>query len=80
VTYRRRTRGYACFGQVGFFGLAGTPKVGHDGARHLSFWLALPVGGGTGRLFAALGAGRCCGCGHYFRGPSWSVARSLREV
>ena len=54
--------GYACFGQVGFFGLGAYTTailMVHCG---LSFWVALPVAAAVvAALFAALVGRRCCG-------------------
>ncbi|GIH13989.1 branched-chain amino acid ABC transporter permease [Rugosimonospora africana] len=73
--------GYACFGQVGFFGLGGyTTAVLMTHAR-LSFWLALPASAVLVGVFAALiGAPLLRLRGHYFAVAMLGVAEGLREV
>jgi branched-chain amino acid transport system permease protein len=73
--------GYACFGQVGFFGLGGyTAAVLMTHAR-LSFWLALPAAAVLVGLFAAvIGAPLLRLRGHYFAVAMLGVAEGLREV
>src|SRR3989442_15054221 len=45
--------GYACFGQVGFFGLGGSPAAGLMVSSEPSFLGALPLGAGVGRAIRA---------------------------
>ncbi|HEX6499181.1 MAG TPA: branched-chain amino acid ABC transporter permease [Micromonosporaceae bacterium] len=73
--------GYACFGQVGFFGLgAYTVAVAMVHAR-LSFWLALPLAAVVSGLFAALVGWPLLRLkGHYFAVATLGVAEGLREL
>jgi branched-chain amino acid transport system permease protein len=73
--------GYACFGQVGFFGLGGYTTavlMVHGG---LSFWLALPLSAVVAAVFAALiGLPLLRLKGHYFAVATLGVAEGLREL
>jgi len=73
--------GYACFGQVGFFGLGGYTTavlMTHGG---VSFWLALPLSAALGGAFAALVGWPLLRLkGHYFAVATLGVAEGLREV
>lgn len=73
--------GYACFGQVGFFGLGGYTTavlMVHGG---LSFWLALPLSAAVAAAFAALiGLPLLRLKGHYFAVATLGVAEGLREL
>lgn len=73
--------GYACFGQVGFFGLGGyTTAVLMTHAR-LSFWLALPLSAALAAVFAAIAGWPLLRLkGHYFAVATLGVAEGLREV
>jgi branched-chain amino acid transport system permease protein len=73
--------GYACFGQVGFFGVGGYATAIVMTHFHLSFWLALPVAGVAAGLFAMLvGTPLLRLKGHYFAVATLGVAEGLREV
>lgn len=73
--------GYACFGQVGFFGLGGYATAALMVHMRLSFWLALPVAAALAGVFAALvGAPLLRLKGHYFAVATLGVAEGLREV
>jgi branched-chain amino acid transport system permease protein len=73
--------GYACFGQVGFFGLGGYTTALLMYHLHWSFWLALPTSVVVAGAFAALvGAPLLRLRGHYFAVATLSVAEGLREV
>ena len=73
--------GYACFGQVGFFGLGAYTTVilvVHGG---LSFWIALPVSAVVAAVFAAvIGLPLLRLKGHYFAVATLGVAEGLREL
>jgi branched-chain amino acid transport system permease protein len=73
--------GYACFGQVGFFGLGAYTTVivvVHGG---LSFWVALPVAAVVASVFAAvIGLPLLRLKGHYFAVATLGVAEGLREL
>ncbi|MFJ9542995.1 branched-chain amino acid ABC transporter permease [Streptomyces sp. NPDC101225] len=73
--------GYACFGQVGFFGLGGYTTaflMVHGG---LSFWLALPLSATVAAGFAAVvGLPLLRLKGHYFAVATLGVAEGLREL
>jgi branched-chain amino acid transport system permease protein len=73
--------GYACFGQVGFFGLGGYTTavlMTHYGA---SFWLAMPLAALLAAGFAALVGWPLLRLkGHYFAVATLGVAEGLREV
>jgi branched-chain amino acid transport system permease protein len=73
--------GYACFGQVGFFGLGGYTTALLMYHLHWSFWLALPTSAVVAGAFAALvGAPLLRLRGHYFAVATLGVAEGLREV
>jgi branched-chain amino acid transport system permease protein len=73
--------GYACFGQVGFFGLGGYTTAILMAHARLSFWLAMPVAALVAGLFAALvGAPLLRLKGHYFAVATLGVAEGLREI
>jgi branched-chain amino acid transport system permease protein len=73
--------GYACFGQVGFFGLGGYSTALFMYHLHWSFWLAMPTSAVIAGLFAALvGAPLLRLKGHYFAIATLGVAEGLREV
>jgi branched-chain amino acid transport system permease protein len=73
--------GYACFGQVGFFGLGGYTTVVVMVQLHLSFWLALPLAAVVAGGFAALVGWPLLRLrGHYFAVATLGVAEGLREV
>jgi branched-chain amino acid transport system permease protein len=73
--------GYACFGQVGFFGLGGYAAAVLMTHLHVSFWLALPASAILAGGFAALvGAPLLRLRGHYFAVATLGVAEGLREV
>src|SRR2546429_5061784 len=73
--------GYACFGQVGFFGLGGYGAAILMIHLHLSFWLALPLAAVFAAVFAALiGAPLLRRKGHYFAVATLGVAEGLREL
>jgi branched-chain amino acid transport system permease protein len=73
--------GYASFGQVGFFGLAGYTTAVLITHAHVSFWLAMPASAVLAGLFAALvGAPLLRLRGHYFAVATLGVAEGLREV
>jgi branched-chain amino acid transport system permease protein len=73
--------GYACFGQVGFFGLGGYTVAVLMTHAHVSFWLCLPIAAVLVGLFAVLvGAPLLRLRGHYFAVATLGVAEGLREV
>jgi branched-chain amino acid transport system permease protein len=73
--------GYACFGQVGFFGLGAYTTVVLIVHGGLSFWVALPVAGVVAAVFAALiGLPLLRLKGHYFAVATLGVAEGLREL
>src|SRR5262245_58045306 len=73
--------GYACFGQVGFFGLGAYMTAILMAHAHLSFWAAMPLSGVIAGLFAGLvGAPLLRLKGHYFAVATLGVAEGLREV
>ena len=73
--------GYACFGQVGFFGLGGYATAVLMTHAHLSFWAALAISTALGGAFAALvGYPLLRLKGHYFAVATLGVAEGLREV
>jgi branched-chain amino acid transport system permease protein len=73
--------GYACFGQVGFFGLGAYTTVVAMVHGHLSFWVAIALATVVAGLFAALvGAPLLRLKGHYFAVATLGVAEGLREV
>jgi branched-chain amino acid transport system permease protein len=73
--------GYACFGQVGFFGLGGYTTAVLMVHLRWSFWLALPAAALVVAIFATLiGAPLLRLKGHYFAVATLGVAEGLREV
>jgi branched-chain amino acid transport system permease protein len=73
--------GYACFGQVGFFGLGAYTTAVLMYHLNLSFWISLPLSAVVALLFAALvGAPLLRLKGHYFAVATLGVAEGLREV
>jgi len=73
--------GYACFGQVGFFGLGGYAAAVLMIHLNLWFWAALPIAAGLAALFAvAIGAPLLRLKGHYFAVATLGVAEGLREL
>jgi len=73
--------GYACFGQVGFFGLGGYTTAALMTHAHMSFWLAMPAAALLTGVFAAVvGAPLLRLKGHYFAVATLGVAEGLREV
>jgi branched-chain amino acid transport system permease protein len=73
--------GYACFGQVGFFGLGGYLTAIFMYHLHWSFWLAMPLSAVIAGLFAAVvGAPLLRLKGHYFAVATLGVAEGLREL
>jgi len=73
--------GYACFGQVGFFGMGCYLTAIFMFHLHWSFWLSMPVAGVIAGLFAAfVGAPLLRLKGHYFAVATLGVAEGLREV
>jgi branched-chain amino acid transport system permease protein len=73
--------GYACFGQVVFFGLGGYTTAVLMTHAHQSFWVALPVSGVVAGLYAALiGLPLLPLKGHYFAVATLGVAEGTREI
>jgi branched-chain amino acid transport system permease protein len=73
--------GYACFGQVGFFGLGGYLTAILMVWAHLWFWAALPIAAVVTAVFAAfVGAPLLRLKGHYFAVATLGVAEGLREL
>jgi branched-chain amino acid transport system permease protein len=73
--------GYACFGQVGFFGLGGYATAVLMAHSHLAFWVAMPLSALlAGGFAAAVGAPLLRLKGHYFAVATLGVAEGLREV
>lgn len=73
--------GYACFGQVGFFGLGGYATAALMVHARMSFWAALAIAAAVTGLFAALiGAPLLRLKGHYFAVATLGVAEGLREI
>jgi branched-chain amino acid transport system permease protein len=73
--------GYACFGQVGFFGLGGYLTALFMFHLHWSFWLAIALSAVITGLFAAVvGAPLLRLKGHYFAVATLGVAEGLREL
>ena len=73
--------GYACFGQVGFFGLGAYTTVVFMTHLGVSFWLTIVVAAVVAGLFAALvGFPLLRLKGHYFAVATLGVAEGLREV
>jgi branched-chain amino acid transport system permease protein len=73
--------GYACFGQVGFFGLGGYATAVLMVHAQMSFWGAMAIAAVVTGLFAALiGAPLLRLKGHYFAVATLGVAEGLREI
>src|SRR5947207_7445326 len=73
--------GYACFGQVGFFGLGGYTTAILMAQAHLSFWVSLPLAAAVAAAFAvAIGIPLLRLKGHYFAVATLGVAEGLREL
>jgi branched-chain amino acid transport system permease protein len=73
--------GYACFGQVGFFGLGGYAAAVLMIHLNLWFWAALPLAALLCAAFAAaIGAPLLRLKGHYFAVATLGVAEGLREL
>jgi branched-chain amino acid transport system permease protein len=73
--------GYACFGQVVFFGLGGYTTAVLMTHAHQSFWVALPVSGVIAGLYAVLiGLPLLPLKGHYFAVATLGVAEGTREI
>jgi branched-chain amino acid transport system permease protein len=73
--------GYACFGQVGFFGLGGYTTAVLMTHGHVSFWTALPIATLLAAAFAALVGWPLLRLkGHYFAVATLGVAEGLREI
>src|SRR5256885_13649648 len=73
--------GYACFGQVGFFGLGGYAAAVLIIHLNLSFWLGLPLAGLIAGGFAAVGGAPLVRLkGHSFAVATLGVAEGLREL
>ncbi len=73
--------GYACFGQVGFFGLGGYLTAILMVWTKVSFWVALPVSAAVAAAFAiGIGAPLLRLKGHYFAVATLGVAEGLREL
>jgi branched-chain amino acid transport system permease protein len=73
--------GYACFGQVVFFGIGGYSTAVLMAHAHQSFWVSLVVSGVVAALFGALiGLPLLRLRGHYFAIATLGVAEGMREV
>lgn len=73
--------GYASFGQVVFFGMGGYFTAAVMLHLHFSFWLALPLSGLFGAVFAVIiGQPLLKLKGHYFAIATLGVAEGMREV
>jgi branched-chain amino acid transport system permease protein len=73
--------GYACFGQVGFFGLGAYTTVVLVVHGDLSFWISLPVSAVVAAVFAGLiGLPLLRLKGHYFAVATLGVAEGMREL
>ena len=73
--------GYACFGQVAFFGIGGYATAVLMEHANWSFWAALPVSAVVCAVFAALiGLPLLRLRGHYFAIATLGVAEGMREV
>jgi branched-chain amino acid transport system permease protein len=73
--------GYACFGQVGFFGLGGYTTAVLMHHWRVEFWLALPIAAVLAAGFAALVGWPLLRLrGHYFAVATLGVAEGLREI
>jgi branched-chain amino acid transport system permease protein len=73
--------GYACFGQVVFFGIGGYATAVSMVHLHVSFWVALPVSAVSAAVFGAvIGLPLLRLRGHYFAIATLGVAEGMREV
>jgi branched-chain amino acid transport system permease protein len=73
--------GYACFGQVVFFGIGGYTTAVLMVHAHQSFWVSLVVSGLVAMAFGALiGLPLLRLRGHYFAIATLGVAEGMREV
>lgn len=73
--------GYACFGQVVFFGIGGYFTAIAMVHWHVSFWVALVASGFVAALFGAvIGLPLLRLKGHYFAIATLGVAEGMREV
>ena len=73
--------GYACFGQVAFFGIGGYATAVLMEHANWSFWAVLPVSAFGCAVFAALiGLPLLRLRGHYFAIATLGVAEGMREV
>lgn len=73
--------GYACFGQVVFFGIGGYTTAVLMTHLRLGFWVTLLAGGVLAALFGALiGLPLLRLRGHYFAIATLGVAEGMREV
>jgi branched-chain amino acid transport system permease protein len=73
--------GYACFGQVAFFGIGGYATAVLMEHANWSFWWALPVSAAGCAMFAGLvGLPLLRLRGHYFAIATLGVAEGMREV
>jgi branched-chain amino acid transport system permease protein len=73
--------GYACFGQVVFFGIGGYFTAVAISHWHLSFWVSLLLSGVVAALFGVLiGLPLLRLKGHYFAIATLGVAEGMREV
>ncbi|MGB8996221.1 MAG: branched-chain amino acid ABC transporter permease [Pseudonocardiaceae bacterium] len=73
--------GYACFGQVAFFGIGGYTTAVLMEQVSWSFWLALPVSAlGCAGFAALIGLPLLRLRGHYFAIATLGVAEGMREV
>lgn len=73
--------GYACFGQVVFFGIGGYSTAVLMAHAHQNFWVSLVVSGVVAAVFAALiGLPLLRLRGHYFAIATLGVAEGMREV
>lgn len=73
--------GYACFGQVMFFGLGGYTTATVMTHLHIGFWVSLVVSAIVAAVFGGLiGIPLLRLKGHYFAVATLAVAEGLREV
>jgi branched-chain amino acid transport system permease protein len=73
--------GYACFGQVVFFGVGGYSTAVLMAQAHQTFWVSLVVSGIVAAAFGALiGLPLLRLRGHYFAIATLGVAEGMREV
>jgi branched-chain amino acid transport system permease protein len=73
--------GYACFGQVVFFGIGGYTTAVVMSHLRMSFWLALPLAALLAAAFGVLiGLPLLRLRGHYFAIATLGVAEGMREV